>query len=96
MEDVVRERRRQRIKKYVGVNSKSAVAGVLYALFYGPIGCIYTQPRNALIALFIAACLGLIYWPLIALVWLGCVIIAPSQVRAYNARVRRGARYHVT
>ena len=38
MEDVVRERRRQKIKKYVDVNSKSPVAGVLYALFYGPSG----------------------------------------------------------
>ena len=45
MEDVVRERRRQKIKKYVDVNSKSSVAGVFYALFYGPLGCIYTQPE---------------------------------------------------
>jgi hypothetical protein len=37
MEDVVKERRRQRIKKYVDVNSKSPVTGVLYALFYGPL-----------------------------------------------------------
>ena len=95
MEDVVRKRRRQKIKKYIEVNSKSPVAGVAYAFFYGPLGCIYTHPQNALIALFMAVCLGLIYWPLIALVWLGCVIIAPFQVRAYNARVRRGARYHV-
>lgn len=96
MEDVGKKQRRQKIKKYIDVNSKSPVAGVVYALFYGPLGCIYTYPRNALIALFIAICLWLVYWPLIALVWLGCVVLAPSQVRAYNARVRRGARYHVT
>ncbi len=96
MEDVIRKRRRQKIKKHIDVNSKSPVAGVIYALFYGPLGCIYTYPRNAFVALLIAVCLGLIYWPLIALVWLGCVIIAPYQVRAYNSRVRRGARYHVT
>ena len=96
MEDVGKKQRRQKIKKYIDVNSKSPVAGVVYALFYGPLGCIYTYPRNALIALLVTVCLGLIYWPLIALVWLGCVVLAPSQVRAHNARVRRGARYHVT
>ena len=38
--------------------------------------------KSTLIALLVALCLGLVYWPLIALVWLGCVLLAPYQVRA--------------
>ena len=68
---------------------------MVYALFYGPFGCLYTNPKSTLIALLVAFCLGLVYWPLIALVWLGCVVMAPYQVRTYNAWVRRGARYNV-
>jgi hypothetical protein len=69
---------------------------VIYALVFGPFGCLYTAPQTALIALFVALAVGLIYWPLIGLVWLGCVLIAPFHVRAYNARVRRNARFLVT
>ena len=67
----------------------------MYVLVYGPLGCIYTYPRSAVVALLAAIALGLVYWPLIGLVWIGCAILAPFQVRAYNAHVRRGARYNV-
>jgi hypothetical protein len=90
-----RVRRRQKIEDYIDASRKSPVAGAIYALVYGPLGCIYASPKSAFIALLAAVALGLIYWPLIGLVWLGCVVIAPYQVRAYNARVRRSARYHV-
>ena len=96
MEDTGKSRRREKLDDFIDANSKSTTAGVLYALFYGPFGCFYTNPRNTVIALFVAIALGLIYWPLIALVWIACVVMAPFQVRAYNARVRRGARYYVS
>ena len=50
---------------------------------------------DAVLALIATIALGLVYWPLIALVWIGCAILAPFHVRSYNARVRRGARYNV-
>lgn len=96
MEDARKSRRREKIEDYIDANSKSPTAGVLYALFYGPFGCLYTNPRNTVIALFVAVGLGLIYWPLIALVWVSCMVMAPFQVQAYNAKVRRGAEYFVT
>jgi len=96
MEDAVKSRRRQKIKDYIDATSKSPVAGVIYALFFGPLGCAYANPRSTVVALLLAVAVGLIYWPLIALIWIGCVVMAPFQVRAYNHKVRRGARYHVT
>ena len=57
---------------------------------------LYTNPWNTLIGLFIAIGLGLIYWPLIGLVWIACMVMAPFQVRAFNAKVRRTARYFVS
>lgn len=95
MEKTAQIRRREKIKDYVAANSKSPFIGVLYALLYGPFGCIYTNPKATLVAVFVAVGLGLVYWPLIAVVWLGCVVMAPFQVRAYNARIRRSARYVV-
>lgn len=96
MEDTGKSRRRQKIKDYVDVSSKSTTVGVIYALVFGPFGCIYTNPTSTVIALIVAIGLGLIYWPLIGLVWLGCVVMAPFQVRAFNAKLRRSARYSVT
>ena len=96
MEDTGKRLRREKIKDFIDANSKSPTTGVICAFFYGPFGCIYTNPWNTVIALLVAIALGLIYWPLIALVWIGCVFMAPFQVRAYNARVRRGARFYVS
>jgi hypothetical protein len=90
-----RRRRREKIKEYVEARSKSPVAGTLYALIYGPFGCIYTNPKATFIAVLVAITLGMVYWPLIFVVWLGCVVMAPFQVRAYNAKIRRNARYVV-
>jgi hypothetical protein len=95
MEDLGKSRRREKIKDYIDASRKSPVAGVIYALFFGPFGCSYTNPWSTVIALVVAIGLGLIYWPLIALVWVGCMILAPFQVRTYNQRLRRSARYHV-
>ena len=95
MEDEDKKRRREKIKDYIEASSKSPLVGVIYALVFGPFGCIYTNPWSTLIGVFIAICLGLIYWPLIALVWVGCMIMAPFQVRFYNRRVRRRAHYYV-
>lgn len=93
--DSRRNSRRQRISEYIDAHRKSPVAGTVYALIYGPFGCIYTNPSSAVIALLVALALGLIHWPLIGLVWVACVIMAPYQVRAYNAKVRRSARHVV-
>lgn len=87
--------RRKRIQEYVDAHRKSPTAGAVYALIYGPFGCIYTNPKSTVIALVVGVALGLVYLPLIAVVWLACVAMAPYQVRAYNARVRRGARHLV-
>ncbi|MCG6966253.1 MAG: hypothetical protein LJE59_07070 [Chromatiaceae bacterium] len=95
MEKVDRQRRREKIADYVDANSKSPVAGAVYALLYGPLGCIYANPEIAVLAVVVTVFLGLIYWPLIGLAWVACVVMAPFQVRAYNARVRRSARYFV-
>ena len=95
MEGTGRSRRREKINDYIDAASKSPVAGAVYALIYGPLGCIYSAPWSAAIGLLIAVALGFVYWPLIAVVWIGCVILAPFQVRAYNARIRRRARYVV-
>ena len=96
MGDGSKSLRREKIQSYVEAHSKSPTAGVIYALIYGPFGCIYTNPWSTVIALLVALGLGLIYWPLIALVWVGCMVMAPFQVRAYDTRVRRPARYNVT
>ena len=96
MEDMEKARRREKIRDYIDASSKSTTAGVIYTLIFGPFGCMYTNPWSTVIALFVAVGLGLIYWPLIALVWLGCVVMAPFQVRAFNTRVRRSADYYVT
>jgi hypothetical protein len=96
MEDTAKSRRRRKIKDYIDATSKSPTAGVIYALVFGPFGCAYANPWSTVVALFLAVAVGLIFWPLIALVWIGCVVVAPFQVRAYNHKVRRGARYHVT
>ena len=94
MEDAYRRRRREKIQEYINVSRKSPVAGVIYTLLFGPFGCIYTNPWATLLGLSLAVSLGLIYWPLIALVWVGCMILAPFQVRTYNRRLRRSARYY--
>ena len=95
MEQSSQSSRRQRINEYIDAHRKSPVAGAVYALIYGPFGCLYTNPASTVIALIVAFGLGLIYWPLVALVWVGCVIMAPFQVRAYNAKIRRSARHVV-
>lgn len=95
MEDPTRSRRKEKIRDYVDANSKSKWMAVIYALIYGPFGCIYTNPKSTVIALVVAASLAVIYWPLIGLVWLACVIVAPFQVKAYNAKIRRSARFLV-
>ncbi|MCB1798565.1 MAG: hypothetical protein KDI67_06755 [Gammaproteobacteria bacterium] len=87
--------RKERISEYVKASSKSPVAAVIYSLIYGPFGCIYTDPKSTVIALLAAVALGLVYWPLIAVVWVACVIVAPFQVKKYNARLKREARYTV-
>lgn len=95
MTESPRSRRRQRIEDYIDAHRKSPVAGAVYALVFGPLGCIYSSPKSTFFALIAAVALGLTYPPLIAVVWLACVLMAPSQVRAYNARVRRSARHFV-
>lgn len=90
-----RSQRREKIKDYIDANRKSPVVGAVYALFFGPLGCIYTNPKSTILALLVAAAVGIIYLPLIALVWLACVISAPFQVRAYNNKIKRSARYVV-
>lgn len=90
-----RRQRRKKIKEYIDAHHKSPFVGSLYALVFGPLGCLYTFPKNAVFGLLAAAAVGLIYWPLIGLVWLGCVVAAPFQVRDYNRRIRRGARHYV-
>lgn len=95
MDKAYESRRREKIQDYIDASSKSPVVGVICALAFGPFGCIYTNPWNTVIALVIAIGLGLIYWPLIGLVWVGCMIMVPFQVRTYNDKVRRAARYYV-
>jgi hypothetical protein len=90
-----RSQRREKIKDYIDANRKSPAAGMLYALVFGPFGCIYTNPKSTLLALLVGVAAGLIYLPLIAVVWLACVATAPFQVRAYNNKIRRSARYVV-
>lgn len=90
-----RRQRREKISDYVDANRKSPLVGSVYALIFGPLGCIYTDPRNSLFGVLAAMFVGLIYWPLIAIVWLACIFMAPFQVKAYNERVRRSARHLV-
>ncbi|MDJ0741123.1 MAG: hypothetical protein QNJ91_15515 [Gammaproteobacteria bacterium] len=90
-----RTSRREKIRDYIDANRKSPALGSLYALIFGPFGCIYTDPKVTVIGVLAAIAAGLIYWPLIAAVWLSCVLLAPFRVRAYNQRVRRNARYVV-
>jgi hypothetical protein len=96
MDENKKKQRRQKIRDFIDANSKSPVTGAVYALIYGPFGLIYTNPGRALVAVLVAVAAGLAYWPLIGLVWLGCVVMAPYQVRSYNARIRRSARFLVT
>lgn len=96
MDEKARERRRARIRDYIDANRKSPVTAVICTVIYGPLGCIYTDPKSAVIALLVAVALGLVYWPLVGLVWVGCIIAAPFQVRVYNAKIQRLAHYVVT
>lgn len=95
-DDDNKQQRRRKIRDFIDANRKSPMTGIVYALFYGPFGLIYSNPRLAIVALLLGVAAGLIYWPLVAVVWVGCVVIAPYQVRSYNSRVRRRARYLVT
>ena len=90
-----KKKRRERVRDFIDANCKSPLLGALYALVFGPFGLIYTRPSNTLIALLLAVGAGMVYWPLVGLVWLGGVVVAPFQVRAYNSRIRRSARYFV-
>ena len=87
--------RREKIRDFVDANSKSQITGAIYTLIYGPLGFLYSNPKLALLTLLVAIGLGIVYWPLIGVVWIACVILAPFQVRAYNAKIRRNARYIV-
>ncbi len=88
--------RRERIRDFVDANSKSPVTGAIYTLIYGPLGLIYSNPKLAVLALFVAIALGFVYWPLLGVFWIACIVLAPLQVKAYNAKIRRSARYIVT
>ncbi len=59
MEDAAKSRRRQKIKDYIDTTSKSPVAGVIYALFSGPFGCAYANPRSTVVTLYLAVAVGL-------------------------------------
>ena len=96
MERTATSSRQQRITEYVKASSKSPVTAVIYSLIYGPFGCLYTNPKSTVIAVIAAVALGLVYWPLIAVVWVTCVLVAPFQVKAYNAKLKREARFTVT
>lgn len=96
MERTATSSRQQRIREYVKASSKSPVIAVIYSLIYGPFGCLYTNPKSTVIALIAVVALGLVYWPLIAVVWVTCVLVAPFQVKAYNAKLKREARFTVT
>ena len=91
-----RQQRRQKVRDFIDANSKSPTTGAIYALIYGPLGLIYVSPKLAMGALFVATALGLVYWPLIGLPWLACVVAASYQVRTRDTRIRRSARYMVT
>jgi hypothetical protein len=91
-----KQERRQKVRDFIDANSKSPLAGAIYALIYGPFGLVYVNPKLAITALLCAVALGFVYWPLIGLLWLACVVAAPYQVRTYNSRIRRSARYLVT
>jgi hypothetical protein len=93
--DLARRRRNEKLNELTAAHSKSTTAAVLYTLFYGPLGCLYTNPTSTAIALLICGMLAVLYWPAIAVVWLTCVAMAPFQVKAYNRKVRRNARYLV-
>ncbi len=95
MEGRYSDKHRQKIERFIAASSKSTTLALVYATVYGPFGCFYTDPRGAVVAIFLAVALGIVYLPLIALVWIGCILMAPLQVRAYNAQVRRRARYLV-
>ena len=96
MDDAYKSRGREKIQDSIDASRKGPVAGVIHTLFFGPFGCIYTSPWSAVIALFIVVALGLIYWPLIALMWVACMILAPLQVLNYNPCLRRSARYYAS
>ena len=88
--------RRKKIRDFIDANSKSPFTGAIYTLIYGPLGLIYSNPKLAVMALFVAIALGVVYWPLLGVLWVICIALAPSQVKAYNAKIRRSARYIVT
>ena len=95
MDDRFSEPHQRKIERFIAVSSKSTALALLYATVFGPFGCVYTDPRAAVVAIFVAVALGIVYLPLIGLVWIGCILMAPLQVRAYNAQMRRRARYLV-
>ena len=88
--------RQEKIRDFVNANSKSPITGAIYTLVYGPLGFIYSNPKLAVLALLIAIVLGVVYWPLIGVLSIMCVVLAPFQVRAYNAKISRSARYIAT
>ncbi len=96
MDNKKRSERRQKIRDFIDANSKSQTTGALYALIYGPFGLLYSNPKLAFLFLVAAIGLGFVYWPLIGLLWLICLILAPFQVRRYNRKIRRSARFLVT
>lgn len=96
MDNKKRSERRQKIRDFIEANSKSPTTGAIYALIYGPFGLIYSNPKLTFLFIVLAIGLGIVYWPLIGLLWLTCVVLAPFQVRAYNRRIRRSARFLVT
>ena len=49
MKDWDKSLRREKIEDYIDAHSKSPVAGVIYALFYGPFGLLYANPRGTVI-----------------------------------------------
>lgn len=88
--------RRQKIRDFIEANSKSQTTGALYALIYGPFGLLYSNTKLTFLCIVLAIGLGIVYWPLIGLLWMACVILAPFQVRSYNRKIRRSARFLVT
>ena len=91
-------RRSEKIRDYIDANRKSPLVGSLYALVFGPLGCIYTGPKSSVIGVFAAIALGLIYWPLIVLAIVGVAMVASlpafSKVVASNNLVTAGDQLH--
>lgn len=80
--------REARIQAYVKENSKSPLLGFLLAILIGPIGYLYVSTTGGVVAILLAVVFALMWFPLVFLVWIVCILAAPIEAMDQNKKLR--------